>query len=87
MAIRHDTSEEFDPLWGPFIYDGSLDKIASELQDTCHRQSERISYLEATLLECNIDISDASYNEWRKREAYQIPVTEEGARKSNGKIY
>lgn len=53
-----------------------------------NKQASYIEYLEKCLLGLDTDfvVSDEAYRSWRRREAYGVPMTEEGQKKSTERL-
>jgi hypothetical protein len=53
-----------------------------------NNQASYIEYLEQCLLglDDNFKVSDEAYRSWRRREAYGVPVTEEGQKKATERL-
>ena len=80
-----DWSCEYDKELEKFYYLAKADnKEFDEMSYVINKQASYIEHLEQCLLgfDNNFEVSDEAYRSWRRREAYQIPVSEEGQKKA-----
>lgn len=84
-----DWSCEYDKELEKFYYLAKADnKEFDEMTDVINKQASYIEYLEQCLLglDDKFKVSDEAYRSWRRREAYGVPVTEEGQRKATERL-
>lgn len=84
-----DWSCEYDKELEKFYYLAKADnKEFDEMTYVINKQASYIEYLENCLLSLddNFKVSDEAYRTWRRREAYGVPVTEEGQKKATERL-
>ena len=88
-GITVDWSCEYDAELEKFYYLAKEDNQEfDEMSYVINKQASYIEYLENCLLALDntFEVSDEAYRSWRRKEAYQVPVTEEGVRKANERL-
>lgn len=84
-----DWSCEYDKELEKFYYLSKADnKEFDEMTYIINKQASYIEYLEQCLLglDNNFTVSDEAYRTWRRREAYGVPMTQEGQKKATERL-
>lgn len=84
-----DWSCEYDKELEKFYYLSKADnKEFDEMTYIINKQASYIEYLEQCLLglDNNFTVSDEAYRTWRRREAYGVPMTQEGQDKATERL-